>query len=107
MIDISKIEEKEIMEGFTGRFIHSEYSTQAFWEVKKGAVLPVHSHIHEQTTQVLEGKMELTIDGETNVYEKGFVVVIPSNVEHSGVALTDCKIFDTFSPVREDYKNFT
>lgn len=103
MIDISKIEEKELMKGFKGKFIHTDHMTQAFWEVEKGAELPFHSHVHEQTTQVLEGKLELTIDGETEVYEKGFVVVIPSNVVHGGVALTDCKIFDTFSPTREDY----
>ncbi|WP_106791711.1 cupin domain-containing protein [Aquimarina sp. Aq78] len=106
MIEISKIEEKEIMEGFKGKFIHTENSTLAFWEIKKGAVLPLHSHIHEQTTQVLEGKLELTIGEETNIYEKGFVAVIPPNVAHSGTALTDCRVLDTFSPVREDYKNF-
>ncbi|PKV52535.1 Cupin domain-containing protein [Aquimarina sp. MAR_2010_214] len=106
MIDISKIEGKKIMEGFKGKFIHTEHTTLAFWEIKKGAVLPLHSHIHEQTTQVLEGKLELTIGEETNIYENGFVAVIPPNVVHSGIALTDCRVLDTFSPVREDYKNF-
>lgn len=46
----------------------------------------------------------MTIDGKTSVFGEGQVVVIPPHVEHGGVALTDCRIFDIFSPVREDYK---
>lgn len=104
-IDVSKIKQKEIIKGFKARFIHTANTTLAFWEVEKGATIPLHSHIHEQTTQVLEGKFELTIGDETKTHENGFVAVIPSNVIHGGVALTDCKLFDVFSPVREDYKN--
>lgn len=47
---ISKIEPKEIIKGFKGKFIHNENTTLAFWEVEKGASIPLHSHIHEQTT---------------------------------------------------------
>ena len=104
MIEISKIEQREIIEGFKARFIHTDNATLAFWEIEKGAILPLHSHFHEQVTQVLEGKFELTVGNETKIYENGFIVVIPSNVIHGGIALTDCKIFDMFSPVREDYK---
>jgi len=104
MIDLSTLEPREIIKGFKGRFVHTENATLAFWEVEKGAVLPVHSHIHEQTTQVLEGRFQLTIGDVTNIYTNGFVAVISSNVVHSGIALTDCRIFDVFCPVREDYK---
>ncbi len=104
-VDISKIEPKEIIKGFKGKFIHTENTTLAFWEVEKGASIPLHSHIHEQTTQVVEGKFKLTVDGETKIYENGLVAVIPSNVVHGGVALSNCKLIDVFSPVREDYKN--
>jgi hypothetical protein len=45
-VDISKIEPKEIIKGFKGKFIHTENSTLAFWEVEKGASIPLHSHIH-------------------------------------------------------------
>jgi len=104
MIDIAKIEQREIINGYKVRFVHTANSTLAFWEVEKGAILPMHLHIHEQTTQVLEGKYELTIGNETQVYTSGLIAVIPSNVLHGGVALTDCKLFDIFCPVREDYK---
>ena len=104
-VDFSKIEPKEIMKGFKGKFIHTENTTLAFWEIEKGASIPLHSHFHEQTTQVVEGKFKLTVAGETKIYENGLVAVIPSNVVHGGVALTDCKILDVFSPVRQDYQN--
>ena len=58
----------------------------------------------EQISQVLEGKFELTINGESKVYEPGGVVIIPSNIPHGGAAITDCKLLDIFSPVREDYR---
>ena len=101
---IDQIEPREIIKGYKARFIHTETMTMAFWEVEAGAVMPIHHHIHEQTSQVLEGKFELTIDGERKVYEPGFVAIIPSNIPHGGIALTNCKLLDMFSPVREDYK---
>ena len=53
---------------------------------------------------VVEGEFEFTVDGKTQVYTAGAVVHIPSNVPHSGKAITPCKLMDVFSPVREDYK---
>jgi quercetin dioxygenase-like cupin family protein len=53
---------------------------------------------------VSEGEFELTVDGETEVLRPGVVAVIPSDAEHSGRALTDCRVIDIFHPVREDYR---
>ena len=102
--DISKIEQKEIIKGFNGRFFHTNSFTIAFWEIEEGSVLPEHSHIHEQSTQVIEGKLELVIGGVSKVLKPGMIANIPSNVVHSGKALVNCKVTDVFSPVREDYK---
>lgn len=102
--EISKIEQNEIIKGFKGRFVHANSFTIAFWEIEQGAILPQHSHIHEQTTQVIEGKLELVIGNVHSVLEPGMIANIPSNVIHSGKALTNCKVTDVFSPVREDYK---
>jgi len=102
--DLLQIEPRELIKGFRGRFVHTEKSTLVFWEIEAGAELPLHAHFHEQTTYVMEGRFELTVAGETQVYEPGLVAVIPSNVEHSGRALTPCKILDVFCPVREEYR---
>ncbi|MBE0422971.1 MAG: cupin domain-containing protein [Lutibacter sp.] len=102
--EISNIEPKEIIKGFNGRFFHANSFTIAFWEIQEGSVLPEHSHIHEQSTQVIEGKLEMLIDGVSTILEPGMIANIPSNVIHSGKALSNCKVTDVFSPTREDYK---
>ena len=94
---------KEIIPGFTARFIHTPSQTLSLVEVKKGAVLPKHSHPHIQISQVLEGKFQLTINETTKICTKGDIAIMESNEEHSGKAITDCIIFDVFTPVREDY----
>lgn len=101
---ILSIEPKEIISGFRARFIHSQHVTLAFWDIDEGAVLPEHSHFHEQISHVLEGQFELQIDGQTHIYVEGSIVVIPSHAVHGGRALTPCRIMDVFSPVREDYR---
>ena len=60
--------------------------------------------LNEQIMHVQEGEFEFTLDGKTKNYGSNSVVVIPSNIPHSGIALTDCKIMDVFSPVREEYR---
>ena len=102
--NISEIPAIDLVPGIKGRYVHTENTTTGFVEIDKGAVLPAHSHMHEQTTQVTQGKLEMTIDGETMILEPGTFVIIPSNVVHSARALTHCLVIDTFYPVREDYK---
>jgi quercetin dioxygenase-like cupin family protein len=104
MINISELPLIDVIPGFKARFIHTDNVTLAYWEIEKGAILPMHSHVHEQITTVLEGKFEFTIGQETTVYENGLLVVVPPNVIHRGRAITDCKTYDVFCPVREDYK---
>jgi len=76
----------------------------AFWEVEQGAEVPEHSHMNEQVMQVLEGQFEFTLNGITNIYNPGDLVVIDPHVRHRGKALTPCKLMDVFSPTREEYK---
>jgi quercetin dioxygenase-like cupin family protein len=47
----------------------------------------------------------MQIGDEEVILESGHVKVIPSNTPHAAVALTDCKLIDVFSPVREDYRD--
>ena len=103
-IDLSAIPSKDMIPGFQAKMIHTEAMTISYWEVKKGSVLPEHHHQHEQVSQVMEGEFKFTINGKTHVARPGIVAIIPSHAIHSGIALTDCKIMDIFSPVREDYK---
>ena len=102
--DLKDIEAREIVPGYRARFLHSGAMTFAHWDVDAGAELPLHSHPHEQVAHVIEGRFELTVDGETRVLDPGTVAVIPGGVEHGGKAVTDCRLLDVFHPLREDYK---
>ena len=94
----------EILPGFSGRFIHTEKLTEGHFQIKAGSILPEHHHPHEQISNLISGRFEMTVNGETKVCEAGGVVTIPPNAVHSGRALTDCYIIDVFRPAREDYK---
>jgi quercetin dioxygenase-like cupin family protein len=99
------IETKEIAPGFFSRLIHTDNNTINFIEVTKGSSIPRHRHVHQQCSFAIEGKFEMIVDDVAQVLEPGIFAIIPSNAWHSGTALTDCKLIDIFSPVREDYKN--
>ena len=104
LIELSQIEEKELIPGYHVRFVHTENMTLAYWRIEAGASLPEHSHPHEQVSNLLEGEFELTVDGEKHHLTPGKVVTIPGDVPHAGTAITECRILDIFYPVREDYK---
>jgi len=99
-----QVPEKEIAPGFLSKLIHTDANTINFITVKAGSTIPLHRHIHQQCSFVLEGAFEMTVEGETQVLTPGLFCLIPSNAEHGGRAVTDCRLVDIFSPVREDYK---
>ena len=101
----SDIETREIAPGFFSKLIHTATNTINFIEVKAGCSLGRHQHVHEQCSFVTEGEFELTVNGEPQLLTAGMFALIPSNAWHSGKAITDCKLIDVFSPVRDDYRN--
>ena len=103
-VRLEDILERELVPGYHVRFVHSGYMTLAYWRVEAGAVLPEHTHPHEQVANLLEGEFELTVDGESKVLKPGEVAVIPGDVRHSGRAITECRLLDAFYPVREEYR---
>jgi quercetin dioxygenase-like cupin family protein len=103
--DWSKTTPRTVIPGFVGRFLHSDTMTFALWEIAAGALLPEHSHPHEQVVHLFEGEFEMTVEGRTMRLSPGMVFAIPSNARHLGRALADCRIMDVFCPVREDYRD--
>ena len=93
----------KIFEGITGLFAHSAKSTFGYVTLEKGVRAPEHNHAHEQWTHVISGELEFTLDGETRLLTSGMSAFIPSNIPHSAYAITECKVMDCFSPVREDF----
>ena len=103
-MNLDDVPAKEIMPGFFGKMIHTETMTLAYWDIKENSSLPEHHHVHHQVVNMLEGEFELTVDGVPHRLKPGDVLVLESNVPHSGRAITDCKILDVFEPVRTDYQ---
>ncbi|MDN3659435.1 cupin domain-containing protein [Ferruginibacter paludis] len=103
-IELENLPEKEIFPGFTARGIHTGTMSFIYWDVKAGAEVPEHNHLHEQVANVLRGRFELTVNGETTILEPGTVAIIPPYAVHSGRAITACELLDVFTPEREDYK---
>jgi len=104
LINLNELPEKEIIDRLNVRFVHSENMTIAYWNIEASAFLPEHSHQQEQICSVIEGELELMVEGKLNLMKAGYVFTIPANAIHSGKAITKCKVIDTFYPVREDYK---
>ncbi len=82
---------------------HGEKTLMAEFRMKKGALLPHHSHPHEQTGYLVSGGLELTVDSQKFTVSPGDSWSIPSNAGHSAVILEDSVAIEVFSPVREDY----
>jgi quercetin dioxygenase-like cupin family protein len=73
--------------------------------MKKGCVVPEHSHHNEQLTYIVEGALKFSIDGRQIVVRAGEVLCIPSNMPHSAEALEDTVDLDVFNPPRADWIN--
>jgi quercetin dioxygenase-like cupin family protein len=104
MKQIKNIKPKELVPGITGYYAHGTNMSFGYVELVQGAFIPEHNHINEQITFIIEGQLDMLIDGKPCTLTSGMYYVIPSNVKHSAAAKTFCKVIDAFSPAREDYK---
>ena len=75
--------------------------------LKKGCIVPEHSHHNEQITYILEGALKFGIDGKEIVVNAGEVLTIPPNMPHWAEALADTVDLDIFNPPRADWINKT
>jgi quercetin dioxygenase-like cupin family protein len=75
--------------------------------LKKGCIVPEHSHHNEQLTYIVEGALKFWIDGREIVVHAGETLCIPSNMPHKAEALEDTIDLDIFAPPRADWINKT
>jgi quercetin dioxygenase-like cupin family protein len=71
--------------------------------MKKGCLVPLHSHHNEQITYILEGALKFWIDGKEIVVHAGEVLTIPPHMPHQAEALEDTVDLDVFNPPRHDW----
>jgi quercetin dioxygenase-like cupin family protein len=88
------------------RLITGERVMLAHVYLKKGCIVPKHSHENEQLTYILEGALKFSLgeDGSEEItVHSGEVLLIPSNVPHRAEALEETLDVDVFSPPRQDW----
>ena len=73
--------------------------------LKKGCIVPEHSHPNEQLTYIVEGALKFWIDGQEITVHSGETLCIPSNMPHKAEALEDTVDLDVFTPPRADWIN--
>jgi quercetin dioxygenase-like cupin family protein len=73
--------------------------------LEAGSEIPTHSHSHEQVGYILEGRLRLTIGGESRLVGPGDSYAAPPNVPHHAQVFERAIVIDTFSPPREDYRS--
>lgn len=102
----NELKAEKLKGGLTRKLITSDRMMIAHVHFDKGDDVPRHSHENEQITYILEGALlfKLGANGEREVIVRaGEVLVIPSFLPHSAVALEDTLDVDVFNPPRQDW----
>ena len=94
---------EKITEMISQKIVAGEREMLAQIYLKRGALVPMHSHESEQMTYVLQGALKFLIAGEEITVREGEVLHIPSGLPHQAEALEDTFELDVFSPVRQDW----
>jgi unsaturated pyranuronate lyase len=72
--------------------------------MQKDAVVPLHTHPHEQTGYVVSGRCRFQLGNEVRELDAGDCWMVPGGVEHEATALEDSIFIDVFSPPRDEYR---
>ncbi|MGD0545238.1 MAG: cupin domain-containing protein [Candidatus Acidiferrales bacterium] len=102
-IDTNSLKVIERLPGWLGRYFHSPNMTFAHYDFKRGATIHAHFHPQEEVYEVIEGELEITIDGVVQIARPGLVAVVPSNTPHSIKALTDGRAIIVDYPLRHGF----
>ena len=103
IVDISSLRVVERLPGWFGRYFHSANMTFAHYDFVRGASIHEHRHPQEEVYEVIEGELELTIDGVAQILRPGLAAIVPPNAPHSVKALNDGRAIIVDHPVRPEF----
>jgi unsaturated pyranuronate lyase len=103
-VDTSNLKVVERLPGWHGRYFHSPNMTFAHYDFKRGSTINEHFHPQEEVYEVIEGELDLTIEGEAQIARAGVVAIVPSNARHSVKALTDGRAIIVDFPRRREFE---
>jgi len=102
-LDTNELPAVERLPGWRGRHFHSASITFGHWEFSAGASIHEHRHPQEEVWEVVEGELEVTVDGVTAVAGPGFAAIVPPNVPHAVRALSDGRAIVVDQPPRPEF----
>ena len=102
-VDTSNLKVIERLPGWQGRFFHSASMTFAHYDFERGSSIHEHFHPQEEVYEVIEGELEVTIDGVTEIARAGKIAIVPANVRHSVKALSDGRVIIVDHPARPEF----
>jgi quercetin dioxygenase-like cupin family protein len=102
-LDTNSLRVTERLPGWRGRYFHTANMTFAHYDFAKGASIHEHSHPQEEVYEVIEGELEISIDGMTHIARPGTVAIVPSNARHSVKALSDGRAIIVDHPARPEF----
>jgi quercetin dioxygenase-like cupin family protein len=103
IVDTGSLNVIERLPGWRGRYFHTATMTFAHYDFERGAVIHEHFHPAEEVYEVLEGELEITIDGVAHVARPGIVAVVPANIRHAVRALTRGRLIVIDHPARREF----
>ena len=109
VLDWSLVPIEKVTDDISRQLVTGQNEMMARVLLKKGAVVPTHSHVSEQLTYIMEGSLRLWIGEEEQevTLGPGQFVMIPGWVPHRALALEDTVDVDVFSPIRQDWLDGT
>jgi len=91
--------------GVTAKIASGEKMMLSLVTLAPDAVVPTHSHPHEQMGFMVSGTLEFTIEGETRVLSGNDMYFVPGGVPHAAKGGPGGAVaLEAFSPPREEYR---
>jgi quercetin dioxygenase-like cupin family protein len=100
LVDTDKLPVVERLPGWHGRYFDSPSMTFAHYDFEEGATIHEHSHPEEEVYEVIEGELEIIVDGVLERVRPGLVSIVPPNTPHFVRAVTNGKLIVIDCPIR-------
>jgi len=98
------VQEEHLNPSLARQVIHGEKMTVALIRLRRGVVVPLHQHDHEQFSAVQSGHVSFKVAGEEAMLQAGDMILIPPGAPHTVEALSDSLVVDMFAPGRDDWQ---
>jgi unsaturated pyranuronate lyase len=102
-VDTQTLDVLQKRPGWRGRVFHSTHNTFVWWEFDKDADIHRHDHEQEEVWHILEGELDVTVDGKTKRCGPGTAAVIPPNTPHSVRVVKPGRALVVDYPIREGF----